>query len=106
MKSPDLFTKNTNSYAPLAEKMRPKKLSDLVGQKHLLGKGKPLRTLISKGKISSIILWGPPGSGKTSIAQLVATYTKSHFEQFSAVSAGVSDIRRIVKEADEQGLLD
>lgn len=102
MKTPDLFTKNINSYAPLAEKMRPKKLSDLVGQKHLLAKGKPLRTIIEKGKVSSIILWGPPGSGKTSIAQLVATYTKSHFEQFSAVAAGVSDIRRIVKEADER----
>jgi len=102
MKTPDLFENKTNSYAPLAEKMRPKKLSDLVGQKHLLGKGMPLRTIIEKGKVSSIILWGPPGSGKTSIAQLVATYTKSHFEQFSAVSAGVSDIRRIIKEADER----
>ena len=60
----------------------------------------PLRTLISKGQVSSIILWGPPGSGKTSIARIIATYTKSHFEQFSAVSAGVSDIRRIIKEAD------
>lgn len=98
---PDLFDQNlkNSSFAPLAEKMRPQKLSDIVGQKHLIGKGKPLETMILKGNLQSIILWGPPGSGKTSIARLVATYTKSHFEQFSAVTAGVADVRRVTKEA-------
>lgn len=98
----DLFDEGKNEFAPLAEKMRPKKLSDIVGQKHLLGPNQPLRKMIEKGQIASIILWGPPGSGKTTIAKLIATYTKSHFEEFSAVSAGVHDIRRIIKEAEDR----
>jgi len=106
MKSPDLFDKtldnNLSAFAPLAEKMRPKTLEEFVGQEHIVGKGKPLRKMIEKGQISSVILWGPPGSGKTSLARLIAHYTKSHFEQFSAVTAGVSDIRRITKEAEDR----
>lgn len=106
MKTPDLFEKNLEEnirgVAPLAEKMRPKTLEEFVGQEHIVGKGKPLRKMIEKGQISSVILWGPPGSGKTSLARLIAQYTKSHFEQFSAVTAGVSDIRRITKEAGDR----
>lgn len=103
MKTPDLFEKkNDFRFAPLADKMRPKNLADFVGQKHLLGKGKPLRKLIEKGEISSMILWGPPGSGKTSLARLVARYTKSHFEEFSAVTAGVADVRQIIREAKDR----
>lgn len=105
MKTPDLFDNNlektTQDIAPLAEKMRPKKLDEFVGQEHLLAKGKPLRTMIEKGTMQSVILWGPPGSGKTSIAKLVALYTKSNFEQFSAVTAGVADVRRVTKKAQE-----
>jgi len=102
MKNPDLFSKKTNSYAPLAERMRPKSLKDYVGQKHLLGPGMPLRNMIEKGNLQSIILWGPPGSGKTSIARVIANKTKSHFEEFSAVTAGVADVRRIIKEASDR----
>lgn len=101
----DLFDQNLNStsfYNPLAEKMRPQKLDDFVGQKHLLGKGKPLRTMIQNGTMSSIILWGPPGCGKTSFARLVALTTKSHFEEFSAVTTGIQDIRRVIKEAGDR----
>src|SRR3990167_7766165 len=106
MKTPDLFENNLEEtirkVAPLAERMRPRTLEDFVGQEHIVGKGKPLRKMIEKGQISSVILWGPPGSGKTSLARLIAHYTKSHFEQFSAVTAGVSDIRRITKEAGDR----
>lgn len=99
-KPDNLFSKNLNTtFAPLAERMRPKSLKDYVGQKHILGPGKPLRRMIESGKLQSIILWGPPGSGKTSIARVIANHTKSHFEEFSAVTAGVADIRRITKEA-------
>jgi len=103
MKKQDLFEENLDQtyekIAPLAEKMRPKKLEDFVGQEHILDKGKPLREAILKGNISSIILWGPPGCGKTTLARLIAYYTKSCFEQFSAVTAGVQDVRKITKEA-------
>ena len=96
----NLFSQNFNtSFAPLAEKMRPKTLKDYVGQRHILGKGKPFRRMIETGNLQSVILWGPPGSGKTSIARVIANHTKSHFEEFSAVTAGVADIRRITKEA-------
>jgi len=100
----DLFDKNLNNLAfqPLAEKMRPQKLKDFVGQKHILDKGKPLQTMIENGNLQSIILWGPPGSGKTSISRLIALYSKSHFEQFSAVTSGVADVRRVTKEAGER----
>lgn len=101
MSKTDLFDQNLNNplFQPLAEKMRPKKLKDFVGQKHILGKGKPLQTMIEKGNLQSIILWGPPGSGKTSIARLVAEYSQSQFEQFSAVTAGVADVREVTKKA-------
>lgn len=100
----DLFDQNLNNpaFQPLAEKMRPKTLKDFVGQKHILGKGKPLQNMIEKQNMQSIILWGPPGSGKTSIARLVAKYSKSHFEQFSAVTSGVADVRRVTNEAAER----
>ncbi|MEI6040204.1 MAG: replication-associated recombination protein A [Candidatus Berkelbacteria bacterium] len=103
--SQDLFDQKLNQtgiFKPLAEKMRPKKLVDFVGQKHLLTRGMPLAQMIKQGKISSIILWGPPGCGKTSLARLIAIYNKAHFEEFSAVSAGVSDIRRVIKEAEDR----
>jgi len=86
---------------PLAERMRPGKLVEFVGQQHILGEGKLLRRLIESDQVTSIILWGPPGSGKTTLARIVANSTKSHFISFSAILAGVKDIREVVKEAEE-----
>jgi len=102
MKTPDLFSRKNSDFAPLADRMRPKKLEEFVGQEHIIAKGKPLRKMIEKGEMTSIILWGPPGSGKTSLARLIAKYTKSHFEQFSAVTAGVADVRRVTHEAEDR----
>lgn len=106
MTSPDLFEENLNQniaqVAPLAERMRPKTLEEFVGQEEIIAKGKPLRKMIETGNISSVILWGPPGCGKTTLARLIAKYTKSQFEEFSAVTAGVADIRRITKEATDR----
>jgi putative ATPase len=87
---------------PLADRMRPKDLSEFLGQEHILGKGKPLRRMIERGELHSMILWGPPGSGKTTLALLIAGYTKAHYLKFSAVLSGVADIRRVVADAQFQ----
>jgi putative ATPase len=91
---------NQNLTIPLAERLRPTDLLEIVGQEHLLGKDKPLRKMIEKGELHSMIFWGPPGSGKTTLAQIIAHYTKAQFVQFSAVTSGVADIRRVTKEAE------
>src|SRR6266540_814240 len=88
--------------APLAERMRPRTLDEFVGQEHILGKGKLLRRLIESDQVTSLILWGPPGSGKTTLARIIANATKSHFIFFSAILSGVKEIREIVKEAEQQ----
>ncbi|MFN3973665.1 MAG: replication-associated recombination protein A [Dehalococcoidia bacterium] len=88
--------------APLAARMRPRTLDEFLGQEHLVGHGRLLRKAIEQDNIPSMILWGPPGSGKTTLAYLIARLTKSHFEPISAVSAGVADLRRIVEEAQER----
>ncbi len=85
--------------APLADRLRPTRLDDVVGQRHLLGPGMPLRSLIETDRLSSVILWGPPGTGKTTIAKLVARTTSKEFEQLSAVSAGVKDVREVLERA-------
>jgi putative ATPase len=85
--------------APLAARMRPRTLADFVGQEHLVGEGRVLRKSIEADQLSSMILWGPPGSGKTTLANVIATITKSHFSPVSAVSSGVADLRRVVEEA-------
>jgi len=97
----NLFQKN-NLLQPLAEKLRPDSLNEFVGQEHVVGKNTPLRKMIEGGNLSSIIFWGPPGSGKTTLARLIAKYTKSHFEEFSAVTSGVADVRRIIHEARDR----
>ncbi len=84
---------------PLAERMRPNVLSDIVGQTHLLGEDKILWRLLKSGHIPSLILWGPPGSGKTTLAKLLAQASKSHFVFFSAVLSGVKEVREIVKKS-------
>lgn len=92
-------------YIPLAEQLRPKSLNEVVGQTHLVGKGKPLRKLLESGKITSMILWGPPGCGKTTLARLIAQYVDAEFVSFSAVTGGVAEIREIIKRAkNEQNL--
>lgn len=87
---------------PLADKMRPRKLEEVVGQAHLLGEKAPLGRMIRSGKLSSFILWGPPGCGKTSLARLLAQETHLHFEALSAVFSGVADLRRIFQEAQSR----
>jgi putative ATPase len=98
----DLFTNSStdnNLEAPLADKMRPQSLDEVIGQHHLLDKGAPLQNMISSGIFSSLILWGPPGVGKTTIARLLAEHSKSHFEQLSAIFTGVSDLKKVFEAA-------
>jgi putative ATPase len=85
--------------APLAARLRPRTLDEVVGQRHLLGPGAPLRTAIEADALSSVVLWGPPGTGKTTIAHVVAAATAGAFAELSAVTAGVKDVRRVVDDA-------
>jgi putative ATPase len=96
------FEKDKLKEAPLAARMRPAGFGEFVGQEHLIGKGRVLRRAIESGKPPSIILWGPPGSGKTTLAYIIASATSSHFSPISAVSAGVADLRRIIGQAKER----
>ena len=96
------FEKDKLKEAPLAARMRPATFDDFVGQEHLVGKGHVLRKAIESGQLPSAILWGPPGSGKTTLAYIIAGVTSSHFSPISAVSAGVADLRRIIEEAKER----
>jgi putative ATPase len=100
----DLFSHSAaieqQAAAPLAERMRPCTLAEYVGQQHLLGEGKLLRRLIESDQLTSLIFWGPPGSGKTTLARVIANATKSHFIFFSAILSGIKEIREIVKEAE------
>jgi putative ATPase len=91
--------------APLAERMRPRSLDEFVGQAHLLGPGRLLRVAIESGDLHSMILWGPPGTGKTTLASLLATHAKAHFTPFSAVLTGVKEVRALVAEAEERQAL-
>ena len=85
---------------PLAARLRPETLDEIVGQQHLLGKGKVLRRIIEQDKVSSMIFWGPPGIGKTTIAHVIANLTKAKFINFSAVTSGIKEIRQVMQEAD------
>jgi len=102
----DLFAfereRQMNQEAPLAARMRPRSFAEFVGQEHLVGEGRVVRKSIEADQLSSMILWGPPGSGKTTLAYIVASITKSHFSPVSAVSSGVADLRRVVAEAKER----
>ena len=94
--------KQLEKEAPLAARMRPRTFDEFVGQEHIVGPGRALRKTIEADQLISIIFWGPPGSGKTTLADIVANITKSHFSPISAVSAGVADLRRIIDEARER----
>ena len=99
MTEPTLFQGSTE---PLAARMRPKSLDQFLGQEHLLGPGQALGDLIRRGDVGSCIFWGPPGSGKTTLAKIIANYTERHFEPFSAVTEGVGRVREIIREAEER----
>jgi putative ATPase len=88
--------------APLAARMRPATLAEFVGQEHIIGEGRVLRKAIDSGSLPSVILWGPPGSGKTTLAFIMAQASQSYFSPISAVSAGVADLRRVIEEARER----
>ena len=101
----DLFPENTapvTADAPLATRMRPRALEEYVGQEHILGPGKLLRRAIEADRVSSLILFGPPGTGKTTLAQVIAGATKSRFERLSGVESTVADIRRVVAQAAQR----
>ena len=84
---------------PLAERMRPRTLDEYIGQKHLVGEGAVLRRMIDSGHISSFILWGPPGVGKTTLAQIIANKLDTPFYTLSAVTSGVKDVRDVIEKA-------
>ena len=88
-------------YNPLASRLRPESLEDFVGQKHLLGEGKILRQLIDQDRISSMIFWGPPGVGKTTLASIIAGRTHARFINFSAVTSGIKEIKEVMAQAEE-----
>ena len=96
----DYKTSGVSAHAPLAERMRPRTIEEFIGQEHLLGEGRILRRMIETDSLSSLILWGPPGCGKTTLAHIIAAETKSHFIFFSAILSGIKEIREIFREAE------
>src|SRR5262245_4792070 len=91
-----------DSVRPLAARMRPRTLDEFVGQQHFLGPGKLLRRMLEADRLTSVIFYGPPGTGKTTLAQVIASYTKSHFEQLNAAGVGVKEVRAILDTAKER----
>lgn len=89
-------------HIPLAEKLRPQTLDDFIGQEHLVGKGKPIRRMIETGSVYSMIFWGPPGCGKTTLGTVIANSINAYFVFFSAVTSGVEDVRKVIKVATEK----
>ena len=102
MQQESLFAtqKNNDADSPLANRVRPTTLDQFVGQQHLIGEGKILREIIDQDNIPSLIFWGPPGVGKTTLAEIIAKKTKSNFITFSAVTSGINDIKKVMKEAE------
>ena len=89
-----------NQYRPLAERVRPTSIDDVAGQEHLLGEGAPLRTFIQRGELPSMILWGPPGTGKTTLAHILTSAVGAHIERLSAVDSGVKELRDVLRKAE------
>ena len=96
------FEQNLKKGAPLADRMRPQHFEHFYGQEHLVGKSSPLRQAIQADNLASLIFWGPPGSGKTTLARIIAQKTKAHFVKFSAVNASINDVRQAIKIAEER----
>jgi putative ATPase len=102
----DLFSQDSKTaFSPLADRMRPRTLEDIIGQDHIVGSGRLLRRAIAADRLSSIILYGPPGTGKTSLAAVIANTTRAAFENLNAVLSGVKDIREVIDRADERNRL-
>ena len=99
MEQKSIFDNENNQ--PLASRLRPQSLDEFVGQTHLIGEGKILRKLIEEDKISSLIFWGPPGVGKTTLASIIANKTNSAFINFSAVTSGIKEIKAVMTQAEE-----
>src|SRR5690606_41975569 len=97
----DLFAGQGNPYQPLAARMRPRRLAEFIGQEHLLGPGKALREALEKGLLHSMIFWGPPGVGKTTLARMIADMSDARFETIAAVLGGVTEIRQAVSGAQQ-----
>jgi len=102
----DLFSaaaeQRLKAQAPLAARLRPRTLDEVVGQRHLVGPGRPLRKLVEQDRLTSAIFWGPPGTGKTTLAEVVALTTRRAFERLSAVTAGVKDVREVIERAKDR----
>lgn len=98
----DLFTMGMKKRAPLADRMRPRTLDEFYGQQHIVGKGKLLRRAIEADRLTSSIFWGPPGTGKTTLASIIAGSTHSEFEKLNAVTSGVADVREVISKAEER----
>ena len=99
MEQQTLFSSSEDT--PLAARLRPQTLDEIVGQQHLIGEGKVLRRLIESDRISSMIFWGPPGVGKTTLARVIANRTKASFIDFSAVTSGIKEIRTVMQQAED-----
>ena len=100
MEQTSFFEDKAQLEVPLATRMRPRSLEEFAGQRHLLGEGKVLRRLIESDRVSSMIFWGPPGVGKTTLARIIAGRTRSHFINFSAVTSGIKEIKQVMEQAE------
>ena len=105
MEQLSLFSEEMDMSAPLASRLRPQVLDDYIGQEHLVGKGKVLRQMLEKDMLSSMIFWGPPGVGKTTLARIIAHMTRSSFIDFSAVTSGIKEIKDVMKQAENDRMM-
>ena len=105
MEQLSLFTREVNLNTPLASRLRPQTLDDYIGQEHLVGKGRVLRQMLDKDMISSMIFWGPPGVGKTTLARIIAHKTQASFIDFSAVTSGIKEIKDVMKQAENDRMM-
>lgn len=105
MEQLSLFSEEVKMNAPLASRLRPQTLDEYIGQEHLLGKGKVLRKMLEEDRISSMIFWGPPGVGKTTLARIIAHMTRSSFIDFSAVTSGIKEIKEVMRQAENDRMM-